>query len=370
LSLLGKDGEVRKIQFTGRSTYILSLPKKWIQEMHLKPGDLVNVIREANSSLSIIPHTERSSNLSNEATAVVLEKEGVNSVQRKVISIYLSGYNIIHLKSKTGRISPAQRDAVREVIRRNLVGTEIIADSSDAITIQVLLTLPELSVNTAVRRMFLIASSMHKDAMLALGESNHELAKTVIKSDDEVDRFSLYILRNLVIATQNERVLREIGLKRPADCLGYRVAVKSIERIADHSCGIAENVEEQQQKISKGLFEKIDKMSRLSLAAVNDSVEAFLRRDYVMADSVVDKVENIHSVESEIISILNKEDKTTSHEPINSNIRLILEDIRRTAEHASDIAEAAMNQTIGEVITVERNPTTTTSSSSAATPDK
>jgi phosphate uptake regulator len=70
--------------------------------------------------------------------------------------------------------------------------------------------------------MFLIASSMHKDAILALGERNYELAKEVIKSDDEVDRFSLYILRNLVIATQNERVLREIGLKSPADCLSYR----------------------------------------------------------------------------------------------------------------------------------------------------
>jgi hypothetical protein len=31
-------------------------------------------------------------------------------------------------------------------------------------------------------------------------------------------------------------------------------------------------------------------------------------------------------------------------------IKLILEDIRRTAEHASDIAEAAMNETVSEVI--------------------
>jgi phosphate uptake regulator len=267
----------------------------------------------------------------------------------------------MHLKSKTGRISPAQRDAVREVVRRNLVGTEIIADSSDAITIQVLLTLPELSVNTAVRRMFLIASSMHKDAMLSLSEMNHELANAVIKSDDEVDRFSLYILRNLVIATQNERVLREIGLKRPADCLSYRVAVKSIERIADHSFGIAENCLKikRQQKISKEVFEKIEKMSQLSLVIFNDSVEAFLRRDYVMADSVVDKVENIRSLENDIISILNREDKMTPNEPVNSNIRLILEDIRRTAEHASDIAEAAMNQTIDEVVIVERRPAAT-----------
>ena len=331
-----------------------------MQEMHLKPGDPVNILREANNSLSIIPHAERSSSLASEATAVILEKENVTSLQRKVISIYLAGYNTMHLKSKTGRISPAQRDAVREVVRRNLVGTEIIADSSDAITIQVLLTLPELSVNTAVRRMFLIASSMHKDAMLSLSEMNHELANAVIKSDDEVDRFSLYILRNLVIATQNERVLREIGLKRPADCLSYRVAVKSIERIADHSSGIADKcLKIEEQEISKEVFEKIEKMSQLSLVIFNDSVEAFLRRDYVMADSVVDKVENIRSVENDIISILNREDKMTSNEPVNSNIRLILEDIRRTAEHASDIAEAAMNQTIGEVVMVERRPAAT-----------
>jgi phosphate uptake regulator len=328
-----------------------------MQEMHLKPGDPVNILREANNSLSIIPHAERSSSLASEATAVILEKESVTSLQRKVISIYLAGYNTMHLKSKTGRISPAQRDAVREVVRRNLVGTEIIADSSDAITIQVLLTLPELSVNTAVRRMFLIASSMHKDAMLSLSEMNHELANAVIKSDDEVDRFSLYILRNLVIATQNERVLREIGLKRPADCLSYRVAVKSIERIADHSFGIAENcLKIEEQEISKEVFEKIEKMSHLSLGALSDAVEAFLRRDYVMADSVVDKVEDIRSLENDLISFINKVDNIIRNKPVVINIKLILEDIRRTAEHASDIAEAAMNQTIGEVITVERRP--------------
>ena len=40
----------------------------------------------------------------------------------------------------------------------------------------------------------------------------------------------------------------------------------------------------------------------------------------------------------------------TDHESAIVNLKLILEDIRRTAEHASDVAEAAMNQTISEVI--------------------
>src|SRR3712207_8300646 len=50
-------------------------------------------------------------------------------------------------------------------------------------------SLPELSVNTAVRRMFLIASSMHRDALGALKEKNYDIAMGVVRSDDEVDRF-------------------------------------------------------------------------------------------------------------------------------------------------------------------------------------
>ena len=361
------NNQVRKVQFTGRSTYQLSLPKKWINEMHIKAGDLVTIVRHANNSLSILPGNNRigPSNLTNEVTAILLPNEGVNSLKRKVVSIYLAGYNIIQLKSKNGRINPSQRDAVREVVRRNLVGTEIIADASDLITIQVLLSFPELSVNTAVRRMFLIANSMYKDAMSSLAELNYELAKVVIKSDDEVDRFSLYILRNLVIATQNERILREIGLKKSSDCLSYRVAVKSIERVADHASGIADKCLRIKGQISKEVFQKMEKMSQLSLMLLGDSVEAFLRRDYTLADSVGDKAENIRSIESEILSFIdkgkkvarqnanNKEDDDNNNST-NINTKLILEDLRRTAEHATDIAEAAMNQTIDEVI--ERKP--------------
>jgi hypothetical protein len=82
-------------------------------------------------------------------------------------------------------------------------------------------------------------------------------------------------------------------------------------------------------------------------------VEALLRRDYYLADSIVDKVDAIRSLGNVIILFLDKEKNSTKmidHESTIVNIKLILQDIRRTAEHASDIAEAAMNQTILEVI--------------------
>ncbi|HEU4605904.1 MAG TPA: phosphate uptake regulator PhoU, partial [Nitrososphaera sp.] len=278
-------------------------------------------------------------------TAIIMPNEGSSTLKRKVVSMYLAGYNIIHLKLKSGRINPALRDAVREVVRRNLVGTEMIADASDNITLQVLLSLPELSVNTAIRRMYLIASSMHRDAMSSLAELNHEMAKEVIKSDDEVDRFSLYVLRNLVMATQNGRVLREMGLKNPSDCLSYRVAVKSIERVADHACGIADKAVKLKDKIPKDSQQKIDRMSNHALAVLGDSVEALLRRDYQLADKTVDSAEKIRPLEDDAIAAVEKDRVRDT-----ASIKLALENIRRTAEYASDIAEAAMNETIDEVI--------------------
>jgi phosphate uptake regulator len=223
------------------------------------------------------------------------------------------------------------------------------------ITIQVLITLPELSVNTAVRRMFLLATSMHRDAMTALSELNSELANAIIRSDDEVDRFSLYILRNLVIATKNERILNDVGLKKTSDCLSYRLAVKSIERIADHASKFAEKSLSIKEKIPDDILYNIKKMSDLSLQDLNDSVEAFLRRDYLMADKIVDRKENVQVLENTIVSLLDNTDNGEFNQ-YKVFIKLILEDLRRTAEHASDIAEEALNQTIGEVINIEKRP--------------
>ena len=48
-------GETRKIQFTGKSSYIVSLPKQWINELGLKQGDQVRMVRKGSSTLEVFP---------------------------------------------------------------------------------------------------------------------------------------------------------------------------------------------------------------------------------------------------------------------------------------------------------------------------
>ncbi|MEM0489260.1 MAG: AbrB/MazE/SpoVT family DNA-binding domain-containing protein, partial [Candidatus Bathyarchaeia archaeon] len=46
--------EVRKIQFTGKSTFIVSLPKRWVTRMGLGAGSRL-IIMEQGESLILTP---------------------------------------------------------------------------------------------------------------------------------------------------------------------------------------------------------------------------------------------------------------------------------------------------------------------------
>ena len=54
--------ETRKLQYTGGSSYIVSLPKKWIQDLGLKQGDHVIILRQGNSTLQIAPAAKGGNN--------------------------------------------------------------------------------------------------------------------------------------------------------------------------------------------------------------------------------------------------------------------------------------------------------------------
>ena len=235
--------ETRKIQFTGKSSYIVSLPKPWIMELGLKQGDQIRMVRKGASTLELYPQKfETRFQKKEDATIEIEMEERTSTIIRKLISLYFLGYKTINVKPKFGRLNPNLRTAVKQAVRKMLMGSEIISDSTGGITIQVLVNLLELSVDGAFKRMLDLTKSMSNDAILAVKENNLELAQEVISTDDEVDRFGFYIIRQLKIAIQNEHMLKEMGFRNARICLGYRLVVKNIERTGDHAAFIAKDL--------------------------------------------------------------------------------------------------------------------------------
>jgi len=338
--------ETRKIQLTGRSTYIVSLPKKWVTTMNLKAGSQLVVSQQSDASLILTPRDLFKPSKFGEASIGVSQKEDPNTMMRKIVALYLVGYNLIGIKTKDERITSLQRNFIKDMTRKKLVGTEIVSDSPNEMKLQVLLSYPELSVESALRRMCLIAASMHEDSLRALKNIDKELAQDVITLDDEVDRFSLYIIRQLKAAVQSERVLKDIGLSSPRDCLGYRVIAKSVERIADHAVKISQNILLMHEKVNDFAFGKISEMSSFARSVFDDSIQSLFKKDYLLADSVVMKAKTIASMEDEAMKAIVKKAEVIEM----SNIRLMMESLRRTAEYASDIAEIVLNLNVNQII--------------------
>jgi len=339
--------ETRKIQFTGKSSYIISLPKQWVRDLGLKQGDQVTVTRQGSTALQIFPTNHQiKTKESEEVTIEVSDEEETSQIIRKLISLYFLGFKTIVVKSKTGRLKPAQRTAIKGAVKKMLMGSEIISDSTSGMTIQVLVNMLELSVDGAFKRMIHLAKSMLTDAILALNENNLELAKEIINTDDEVDRFGFYIIRQLKIAIQNEHMLKEMGFDNARNCLGYRLVVKNIERTGDHATLIAQDLLEFKKGIKKEILTKIQDMSEFAISALDDACLALFKEDYTLAEKTIKKTSEILKLEKKVL------DSTKSlrdHEEIY-RIRRLTENIRRIAEYASDIAEIVLNITVEKTV--------------------
>jgi phosphate uptake regulator len=338
--------ETRKLQFTGGSTYIISLPKRWIDQNQLKKGSVIRIREEEGGLLSIIPTDTAIQQRPEEASIKVAANDPPDAVIRKTVSTYLVGYNIVHIKSGSQKqLSTKQRREIKIFSRNMLVGTEIVIDTPQELTLQVLLSYPELSVQSALRRMSIITASMQRDAITALKGLDRQHAKEVLITDNEVDRFNLYIVRQLKTAIQNPRIIKEIGLKNARDCLGYRLVTKAVERTADHAASIADNVLLIKNKLEPETIEKLEKMSNLAVSMFETAIEALFRQDYALAESIVEKTKDIISMEKEAVVSSQKIDVEDA-----PYLRLIIESIRRTAEYASDIAEVVLNLTVESIL--------------------
>jgi phosphate uptake regulator len=338
--------ETRKLQITGGSTYVISLPKRWVTQNGLEKGSSLVVRQEETGFLSILPPDIGKTEKTEEAHIKVSPEDSSEALIRKTVAVYLQGYNIIHIRAKTQEeILSTHRNAIKTFARNMLVGTEIVIDTSKDLKLQVLLSYPELSVPSALRRMTIITASMHKDAITALKNIDYQLASDVRATDYEVNRFHLYIIRQLKMAIQNPRIITEIGLQTQKDCLGYRLITKMVERTADHATNIAKNVLLLKKSLDEQFLLTIKEMNKVAISSFETAIEALFRRDFELAESVIAQANKIVALEKKALL----SSKETNIEEA-TNIRLVIESVRRIAEYSMDIAEIVLNMTVESVI--------------------
>lgn len=313
-----------------------------MDELEIKNGDNMTIIKNANRSLTLFPglDTEKPTK---KAILTISQKDSEESIRHKIIALYLTGYKIIKVTSKGVKIPAEHSRLIKDLVRKSMIGTEIVESDSESITIQILTRLPELTFDVALKRMYLMTANMHREAIDAIKKFDSDYGEEVARMDDEVDRFGLYMMRTLIMAIQNAGMLYDVGLKQPSDCLNYRTVISRIERIADHAALIAKRIKFLKEPLDQRTLKDIETLSNEAVSCFENSISALIKNDHVLAEKVATNIANVVEKEKEITYGIRESKNSTP-------IKFILEDIRRTAEYSSDIIEVVINETIHNII--------------------
>ncbi|MGC9104572.1 MAG: PhoU domain-containing protein [Candidatus Methanodesulfokora sp.] len=303
---------MRTVQLTGRSTYIISLPKEWMEQMGIGKGDKLRLVRK-NSEISIYPEEVK---LKEEEKVVkVIPEKG--SMIRAVLSCYMEGYNRIEITPVKGVFSLGDLEELREFIKRGLIGAEIVMEDRNRVVINVLLGPPQLSFSQALMRLYWMVSRM-MDYLEELVKGEESVRDAVIKSDDDVDRLCYYLLRQLKLSIKNIKVLKESGLEDLSAAIDYSLVVKFLERISDHVVGIAKVMGKEREGVAEAL--------ELSRRIFESAFESISSLNYEKAERTIEESKKMR----ERLMGLIKDN-------------LLMEHIARISEYSGDIAEIAVD---------------------------
>src|SRR3972149_3503930 len=122
--------EARKVYVSGGSTYVISLPKKWVKKTNLKPGDSLVVTEHGSSLLIETSVIEKESRTKEIKTSQITSSE---ALERILIAFYLVGYDTIKIKlDRKDHIT--YRKSIRKIMDY-LIGVEIVEDTNDSMTL-------------------------------------------------------------------------------------------------------------------------------------------------------------------------------------------------------------------------------------------
>jgi phosphate uptake regulator len=271
--------EMRKVQKTGKSTLIVSLPKKWANENAIVNGSSLFISQNQNGELLL------SRDISEQHQTVKLDiadKCGAPLI-RDVIACYLAGYKTVEISSH--QLTAMQKRDLHTIVNK-LIGPEILEETINRVVIQDLLRAEELPADRALKRMKNITRSMIQDALSSLIERNKDLAMDVIQRDDDVDRL------NLLIARQFTDILRSGSIKQethsPISALIYMQAAMNLEHMADHASKIAEMSYQNDKELPADMTDEIARMSSAFTTLIDDSISVLLKPDNQKANQLID----------------------------------------------------------------------------------
>ena len=281
--------DARKLQRVGKATFSVSLPKRWVEERGLRPGDLLMVVEDEDGSLRIQAPTLRE-----EKTICTINAELCGSpglLGRIIVGCYHQGYDSVKVMSSHGFRKEQLREIAETVDR--LPGFEMVEQSPRRIVIQSFIDPARFPLEGLLKRLQVIVATMLNHLIDYLETGKAEYLDSIGELEQKVDELYFLILR-LIITYLRRRELGELlGIDSPPYASGARVVAKTLEEIADFLMSVSREL-----RIMRRRSVKLDKNSAKTLRRYAEfihllfgkSMKSFFSVDAILANEIIEQV--------------------------------------------------------------------------------
>ncbi len=334
--------EIRRLQHIKGGSFTLSLPKEWVEMRKLKRGEEIAVFDEEDGSLRLYPiKMERE-----EPAEVILSLEDFPEVRALAYCIgtyYIQGINKISIASK--KMIPADVKKRLKLLRMDLPGVEVAEERADAISFHAIIDPAAFLLESLIEKTSSFSLHLQEDAIKSIVSNDFQLANEVIERSKEALRHYRMTIRQVALASFSKAIARKVGVKDCRECVTFALIARDLNRLVYHSSSIAMQflTLKGKAKISREILRIIEDISSIAHEMQSDSVQAFLKKDIMLAIATMGKMSDVRQQEKKLLKIILKRVKDAD---LAVTLSHIARDLRRIAGYSVAIADDAMNRAL------------------------
>jgi len=206
--------EYRKLIKFGKSSFVISLPKPWLNKNKLVKGDLLMVDQKSNSIVVSLQELKQSVI---EADTKNVDKMGP-MIERFIYALYRKGVDEIRLNFKDASILKE----IHIAIGKHAIGYEIIDQGRDYCVVKYIAGALE-GFDQVLRRIFLQLINMAEDSLDVLKSKKYEDLKGIMLMEEANNRFT----------TRCRRYINKIGFNDDRLIGPLYYIIEDLENLAD-----------------------------------------------------------------------------------------------------------------------------------------
>lgn len=215
------------MQTSGKASYIVCLPKNWIEDNRIKKGDIISV-KYINSDL-IISKVHKGKKEKKQISKIVVDNFSNEVLILLVQGAYLVGLDNLEILTKSKEMDSSFKKLVVDTLQ-DLIGFEVTSDSKNSIIVENISEPSDFNLKKVADQLFRLSYEMNVILLESLIVRDPKVVENIETKKRMVNRLNLLSQRLINEGVSNEVITRKIGLEGISQAIHWGNIIRILNR--------------------------------------------------------------------------------------------------------------------------------------------